>query len=166
MPARTALTFHGPRRGRHPSADFTPPHPPARLPTSAASPGYGAAAGRPGGTLKPEDIRATVNDFFALLDTPMEPKERESALTRVLDRLALAYHSAAGPFDEADYVEPAAPDAGSLRARIAPLFPDLGWYNEAEAGRPSRERASSPFSGTVAQSLLPRSHRSINEQHV
>ena len=91
--------------------------------------------------MTPGQIRQTVRDFFAVLDSPMQPKERESALTRVLDRLALAYHSAAGPFDDTDYADPVAPDAASLRTRIAPLFPDFGWYNEAEeiAGSPGHQ---------------------------
>ena len=83
-------------------------------------------------------IRATVKDFFAFLETPMDPKEREASLGRVLDLLAVAYHSSAGPFDDAEYPDPATPDPAALRARITALFPDLGWYNEAEeiAGPP------------------------------
>ncbi len=95
---------------------------------------------RTGGTVTPEEIRETVKGFFAFLDTAMGAKERESRLSQVLDGLAMASHSAAGPFDEAEYPDPVVPDSATLRARIAPLFPGLGWYNEAEeiAGTPDQ----------------------------
>jgi hypothetical protein len=93
-----------------------------------------------GGFVTAEDVFAAAKGFLALLEHPPAPEERESALTLALDRLALASHSVRGPFDDAEYPDPPEPEPANLRARVEALYPELGWYNEAEeiAGSPEQ----------------------------
>ena len=77
------------------------------------------------------EVLEAVRGFFSILERSMSPEDREAALRAALDRLALAYHFAAAPSDDGDYPDPPAAEYGVLRARIGPLFPELGPYNAA-----------------------------------
>jgi hypothetical protein len=89
----------------------------------------------------PDDILAAVKGYLSVFERPLttgerKPQrlttgEREAALRLALDRLALASHFAATPFDDEDHADPPGEGYDELRARIAPLFPELGLYNVA-----------------------------------
>jgi hypothetical protein len=81
--------------------------------------------------MKPADILEAVREFLAALERPLTAEERELALRVALDRLALASHFAEPAFDEANYPAPTVPTYDVLRAKVAPLFPELGYYNAA-----------------------------------
>ncbi|MFP2958269.1 DUF5063 domain-containing protein [Myxococcus sp. 1LA] len=77
------------------------------------------------------DILQAVKGFLDVLDARQRFDDREGALRAALDRLAMACHFATAPFDDAKYPDAPGADARALRARISPLFPALGLYNEA-----------------------------------
>ncbi|GEL69463.1 DUF5063 domain-containing protein [Myxococcus virescens] len=78
-----------------------------------------------------KDILEAVKRFVGVLDEQSHIEDREGALRAALDRLALAYHFAAVPFDQTKHPDAPRADYWSLRECIAPLFPALGLYNEA-----------------------------------
>jgi len=81
--------------------------------------------------MKAEDVLNAVKEFVALLEEQNVVQDREEALRVALDRLALASHFAAASLDATEYPEPPGVDYEALRERIKPLFPGLGYYNEA-----------------------------------
>ena len=78
-----------------------------------------------------KDILQSVQNFVGVLDEQNRFEDREGALRAALDRLALAYHFADAPLDDTEYPDAPRADYRALRERIAPLFPSLGFYNEA-----------------------------------
>jgi hypothetical protein len=79
----------------------------------------------------PTEVLETVMGFLSVLEGPLHPEGREAALRLALDRLALASHFAEDSFDAADYAEPPDTAYDVLRAKVTPLFPELGYYNVA-----------------------------------
>ena len=77
------------------------------------------------------EVLEAVKEFLAVLERPLTDAEREVALCVALDRLALASHFAEPVFDEARHATPPVPAYGVLRAKLGPLFPELGYYNTA-----------------------------------
>ncbi|HET9449552.1 MAG TPA: DUF5063 domain-containing protein, partial [Aggregicoccus sp.] len=77
------------------------------------------------------EVLEAVKEFLSLLERPLSPEDREEALRVALDRLALASHFAEAPFDAADYPTPPDIAYDVLRAKVGPLFPELGYYNVA-----------------------------------
>lgn len=79
-----------------------------------------------------QEIRETISQLLAIVETGVDDEaDREARLRAALDRLALAYHFAAAPPDDRDYPDPPRQTYEDLRARIAPRFPRLGFYNVA-----------------------------------
>lgn len=78
-----------------------------------------------------KDIHEAVKSFLGVLDEQTHFEDREGALRAALDWLALAYHFADASFDHAEYPDAPRADYRALRECIAPLFPSLGFYNEA-----------------------------------
>ncbi len=77
------------------------------------------------------DILEAVKCFLGVLDEREHFEDRERALRAALDRLALAYHYSDAPFDDTKHPDAPTVDDMALRECIAPLFPELGLYNEA-----------------------------------
>ncbi|MCP3163123.1 DUF5063 domain-containing protein [Myxococcus qinghaiensis] len=79
-----------------------------------------------------DEILGAMTSFLSVIERSLRPEHREVVLREALDRLALASHFAEAPLDgRSASWSPPHPADDSLRARIAPLFPGLGYYNVA-----------------------------------
>lgn len=81
--------------------------------------------------MTPTEVLEAVREFLVVLERPLRPEDREAALRLALDRLALASHFAKPASDDAHHSAPPVPSSDVLRAKIGPLFPELGYYNTA-----------------------------------
>lgn len=80
-------------------------------------------------------LREAVSGFLTCIeDNGLTPQGQLARLAAALDHLSLAYHTGAPPHDEPSEAEPPEHDYKALRAMIASLFPDLGFYGAAPPG--------------------------------
>jgi hypothetical protein len=78
----------------------------------------------------PHQILSAIDDFLALIEEEaISPEDRMTRLRYSLDRLALLQHEVSYTFDERDYPDAPRKDYSTLRAVVAPRFPELGYYN-------------------------------------
>lgn len=79
-----------------------------------------------------DEILGAVRALFSVLDPSrsLGAEAHEAELRLALDRLALASHYTDAPFDRTEHPDPAVEAYAAFRARVEPLFPGLGWYNE------------------------------------
>lgn len=75
------------------------------------------------------DIKATILNFFEVIESDLQVEDREIKLVRALDELAMATHSLQFKFDERDFPDSVTRDYQEVREIVSENFPDLGFYN-------------------------------------
>ncbi|HOS43067.1 MAG TPA: DUF5063 domain-containing protein [Armatimonadota bacterium] len=75
------------------------------------------------------DIYQVIEEYLDLIENGRGSiPANEAALVLILDKLALAWHSAKPYRDEQAYPDPPWSDQDTLRKMICGLFPNYGWY--------------------------------------
>jgi hypothetical protein len=80
-----------------------------------------------------DEIKQTIDDFLSLIEKGCgTTEENEARLKLLLDKLALAQHSATYKFDKKDYADAPRKIDAELRKMVTVQFPNYGYYNIAE----------------------------------
>src|SRR5579859_4570978 len=83
--------------------------------------------------MTPEEIKQTIDDFLALIETGSgSVEENEKELKLLLDKLALAQHFAECSCDERESSTSPGRSYEELRKMVSTRFPSFGFYNIAE----------------------------------
>jgi hypothetical protein len=79
------------------------------------------------------EIKQTIDDFISLIEKGCgSPEKNEANLKLLLDKLAIAQHSASYKFDDKEYAEAPQKASEEMRKLVAAQFPKYGYYNTAE----------------------------------